>query len=238
MANTAVVYDRKYDDKVLQFETSGGLLNASLVMRDAQTDSWWSIMTGDAIDGSMKGQKLKELPSIGEKTTWGAWRQKHPNSRVLSVDGIEHDDSNPYNNYFTSDQTFRGMKIDDDRMKPKQSIFSFQYDGTAYAVAFDEFEDGGLFEFHGDNNHSAQIFVYRPQGVSIFQSSVAYRVPRDLVEYHRGSWRFQGEKEWQFLSDEASLQTLAIQKDVLQLSGFDTFWYNWVAVHTNTVVLE
>lgn len=232
------MYDRKYDDKELQFETSGGLLNASLVMRDAQTDSWWSIMTGDAIDGNMKGQKLKELPSLGEKTTWGAWHKKHPKSMVLSVDGVEHDDSNPYSNYFTSDQTFRGMTIDDDRMEAKQSIFSFQYEEMAYAVAFDQFEDGGLFEFHDDNNRSAQIFVYRPQGVSMFQSSLAYRVPRDLVEQHKGRWRFQDGKEWRYISNEASLQELAAQKNVSQLSGFDTFWYNWVAVHTDTVVLE
>ena len=232
------MYDRKYDDKELQFETSGGLLNASLVMRDAQTDSWWSIMTGDAIEGSMKGQKLKELPSLGTKTTWGAWHQQHPNSKVLSVDGVEHDDSNPYDNYFSSERTFRGMEIDDDRMQPKQSIFSFQYDDLAYAVAYDAFEDGGLFEFEDDNGSTSQIFVYRPHGVSIFHSSVAYRVPRDLVENHQGSWRFRAQGKWQKLENDDSLQSLAAQKDVSQLSGFDTFWYNWVSVHSNTVVLQ
>ena len=232
------MYDRSYDDLELQFETSGGLLHASLVMRDAQTDSWWSIMTGDAIDGSMKGERLKELPSLGEKITWGDWRKRYPQSVVLSVEGVEHDDSNPYDNYFDSDRTFRGATIDDDRMSPKTSIFSFQHDDVAYAVAHQSFENGGVFEFSDDNKKSAQIFVYRPSGASMFLSSVALRVPRDLLKPEGESWLFRSPDGWQEINSGESLQRLIVLEEVSHLSGFDTFWYNWVAVHNDTVVLE
>ena len=40
-------------DEELNFEASGALLDASLVMRDRETDSWWSIMTSDAIGGDL-----------------------------------------------------------------------------------------------------------------------------------------------------------------------------------------
>ena len=56
------MYDRQYNGKVFTFEPSGGLVNATLVMQDFETDSYWSIMTHEAIEGEEKGTKLKELP--------------------------------------------------------------------------------------------------------------------------------------------------------------------------------
>jgi hypothetical protein len=43
-------------------------MQATLVLRDRETDSWWSIMTSDAIGGELDGTDLEELP-FGEKTT-------------------------------------------------------------------------------------------------------------------------------------------------------------------------
>jgi hypothetical protein len=57
---TGVVYDRQYDDGTLTFEASGALKNAALVMRDRETDSWWSVMAGEAIDGEMTGEPESE----------------------------------------------------------------------------------------------------------------------------------------------------------------------------------
>ena len=80
-------------------------MDASLVMRDRETDSWWSIMTSDAIGGELDGTDLVELPR-GEKVTWKDWRGRHPGTLVLSVEGEEHVENNPYDNYFTSESTF------------------------------------------------------------------------------------------------------------------------------------
>ena len=85
-----MVYGRKHGDQELNFEASGALLDASLVMRDRETDSWWSIMTSDAIGGELEGDELEELP-LGEKSTWKDWVARHPQTLVLSVEGREHD---------------------------------------------------------------------------------------------------------------------------------------------------
>ena len=39
-------------------------------MRDRETDSWWSIMTGEAIGGELQGAPLDELTNW-EKARWG-----------------------------------------------------------------------------------------------------------------------------------------------------------------------
>ena len=53
-------------------------------MRDLQTGSLWSHLLGEAMAGPLKGTTLKPIPSI--ITSWGEWREKHPNTTVLNLD--------------------------------------------------------------------------------------------------------------------------------------------------------
>lgn len=216
------MYDREYNGRTLEFETSGGLLDASLVMRDRETDSWWSIMTGDAIGGNMRGEKLKEMP-VSEKATWGDWKKRHPDTLALSVGGREHNPRDAYDGYFTSERTFRNIEIHDDRMQPKQPIFSFRHGVLAYAVAHETFAGGGVFDLQGDAAEQYQVVLFRDASASLRSSTTALLVPKGLVEAVDGP---------------QTVATLAARSDVERLAGFDTFWYNWVLAHPKTIVLE
>ena len=61
----------------MNFEASGGLKNSSLIMQDQETDTYWSIMEGEAVAGELAGSKLIELP-VRERISWRHWRAKHP----------------------------------------------------------------------------------------------------------------------------------------------------------------
>ena len=163
------MYGRNYDGKDLRFEASGGLLHAALVMRDKETDSFWSIMTGDSIAGDFKGTRLEELP-LGEKAQWQDWVALHPRTLVLSVEGREHVRSNPYDSYFGSDSGFRGLEASDARLGTKDPIYSFHLDGKPYAVPFEAFEEGAVFRV-GER----EVFLYRPRGVAIYYSTLAFQ---------------------------------------------------------------
>ena len=63
LCNTAIVFDRRVGDRVLDFGTSGNLRNSDLVMWDRQTESWWQQITGEAIIGELTGAKLTFLPA-------------------------------------------------------------------------------------------------------------------------------------------------------------------------------
>ena len=51
LCNSAVVFDRRFEGKVLDFGTTGKLRNSDLVMYDRQTESWWQQFIGTAIVG-------------------------------------------------------------------------------------------------------------------------------------------------------------------------------------------
>ena len=80
LCNSAVAYDRRLDDRVLDFGTSGLLCNSALVMYDRQTETLWSHFTGEGIIGELTGEDLDTLPAgdgavgrRGEKPTPTAW---------------------------------------------------------------------------------------------------------------------------------------------------------------------
>lgn len=211
MANTAVVYDRKVEDHELNFEPSGALEKASLVMRDRETNSWWSLMSSRGIGGELKGTRLRELPG-SEKTTWATWRKQHPDTVVLSVDGKEHEENNPYDNYFSSEGTFRGVEVSDDRLPPKELIYSFWYEGKPMAISDRKIEGGALVAMDDEN----WGLFYRQPGVSVFASSRAYRLSADQVGKVRDA------KKLLAAIDAGQL------KPVETIGGFDTYWYNWI----------
>ena len=53
-------------------------------MRDEQTGSWWQQVSGEAIQGQMKGKRLNGV--FCDELTFATWRSEHPEGRVLKPD--------------------------------------------------------------------------------------------------------------------------------------------------------
>jgi hypothetical protein len=189
-------------------------------MRDRETDSWWSIMTSDAIGGDLDGTELVVLPA-GEKATWKAWRKRHPSTLVLSVEGEEHVDDNPYDNYFSSEGTFRDLEISDRRLEPKAPIYSFWYDGEPWAVPHKSYRGGKVFAVEGLGGK--HLFLYRPKKGPMYESSRAYLVSEALASAYKP-------KELLRMIDSGT--------GMEALPGFDTFWYTWVSVNEDTHLIQ
>ena len=50
-------------------------------MYDKETETHWSHILGEAMEGKLLGKKLEVLPSV--MTDWKTWSKKHPDSKVL-----------------------------------------------------------------------------------------------------------------------------------------------------------
>ncbi len=219
------MYDRNYAGKTLNFEASGGLANASLVMQDQQTDTYWSIMKGEAIAGELSGEKLVELP-YGKKMSWKEWRELHPDTLVLSVNGRE-DGGDGYVDYFKSSRGFQDIEAKDKRLKTKEPVYTFHHQGTAYAARADDVADGGSFTLADGTS----VFLDRRQGSGIFDSTAAYR-SEDGFEKRGKDW-FEKRSGARFDAESDSFEG----GDVESLEGFDTFWYTWSLNNPETTLL-
>jgi hypothetical protein len=224
------VYDRQYGEEIFTFEPSGGLINASLVMQDKETDSYWSIMTNQAIFGNRQGIKLKELP-IATKIQWEDWVARYPKTLVLSVDG-EEDATSGYTGYFNSPRGFNGLSASDSRLATKESVFAFEHAGQRYAVSHEHIEGGKSFELE-----AGWIFLYRPQGAEMFYSTIAFKTNNPGFSYKENSW-VDAVTECIFDSESETFISAAGNACPKRLNGIDTFWYTWSLTNPDTQILE
>ena len=223
------MYDREYNHEIFTFEPSGGLINASLVMQDFETDTYWSIMTNEAIEGKHKGVKLKKIPT-GVKMKWQDWVLRHPNTLVLSIQGKE-DTAFGYSSYFHSRRGFNGLRAEDHQLSDKAMIFAFEYGGQKYAVENTTIEEGKSF-----NLGNVKIFLYRPESAEIFKSTVAFKTT--------GNGFFLKENHWKdidsecFFNENLEIFTGGEGNCPQKLIGIDTFWYTWNLMNPDTQLLE
>jgi len=106
LCNTAIVFDRRVGDRVLDFGTTGNLRFSDLVMYDRQTESWWQQFTGEGIVGNYSGEQLAIIPSRVEP--FDVFADAFPDADVLERPPFfaRNYGVNPYAGYDTSDEPF------------------------------------------------------------------------------------------------------------------------------------
>ena len=65
------------------FDIGWGLNNNNLLLVDRKTKTVWNQLSGEAIHGKLKGEHLSPIPTI--QTTWGFWKQKNPQTKLLTI---------------------------------------------------------------------------------------------------------------------------------------------------------
>lgn len=109
-----------------------------LVMYDRQTDSLWSQLLGEAVEGELKGQELEYLPSW--QTTWADWKTRYPNTVAL-IKGFKST-RDPYDGYYNSNQAgVVGESFQDSRLEIKEFVIGVSLGDDAVAYPFRSLND-------------------------------------------------------------------------------------------------
>lgn len=138
LCNTALVFDRRVDGRVLDFGTTGRLRHSDLVMYDRQTETWWQQASGEAIVGAQVGRTLDFVPA--NTFSWERVRELHPEIRVLSRE-TGHDrpyGRNPYVGYDRGDGPMPGFfRAERDRRLPAmERVVAISRAGESLALPF------------------------------------------------------------------------------------------------------
>ena len=100
---TGIAYDRRVGRETRTFGVSGFLLNSSLVLFDRETDTLWSQVTGEALNGVDEGRSLIRVPAM--LTDWRTWLDTYPATTILDVDALGGGERYPadrFDGYFGS----------------------------------------------------------------------------------------------------------------------------------------
>ena len=121
-----------------KFGVSGLLYKSDVLLYDRETESLWSQIMKQAVTGPKRGQKLQQI--VMSHTNWGDWRERHPNTLVLSTNtGSRRDyDRSPYAGYDTSPNLYFSVGKIDTRYHPKEMVIGLNLNGKNKAYPFIE----------------------------------------------------------------------------------------------------
>ena len=80
VCNTGLVFRADVKGRTLHFQYDR-MVGANEVQKDLETGTSWQQASGEAIDGPLKGTRLKLYPTV--RTTWAEWRKRYPHTMVL-----------------------------------------------------------------------------------------------------------------------------------------------------------
>ena len=230
LCGAGVLYETTVDGTVYDFGSSGLLYESNKLMYDRQTDTLWSQLTGEPVNGPLVGSgiALRRLPIV--VTDWASWRTAHPETVVLEIDTGHHRDYTPgapYGRYFASPDTMFPVYQRSKALPTKAFIFALVIDGTPKAYPLE-----GLRDEQVTNDVLAGRAI-------VLVSNQATRAVR---AYERGSITFSPAAEPQRLTDAAG-QTWRVTEDALlgpneqtlaRLPGHLAYWFGWFSFYPQT----
>jgi len=228
-----VVYARTVNTSSLTFQVSGRLWRNSLVMRDRETGTWWSHVTGTAISGPLAKTQLTMVPSV--QTTWGEWKQQHPTTSVLAKDREVL--ASHYQKYFDDPDRiglFRARWLVD-RMPGKELVYGAAVGPHAVAV-----RDRAL-------NRPVQLVLGttpvvvvkgKDGGVRCFNRRAGERIVE--LEKNEASGTFmdrRGGSEWDLTTGIARSGSL-VGTRLEEIPVTSVYWFAWSSFYPNTQVVD
>lgn len=238
--STVVFSGRLPDGRPTTFGTSGNLLNSNLVMRDRTSGTLWSQLLGVGLDGALEGERLRELP-VGVTTTLGRWRQRYPETRVLTVQAgigqrLRPYGTSPYGDYDTSPRIIFPVEARDDRFHPKKVVVGLRLGEAALAIPKQELlakDELVEVEIAGEPLlvvPDAELGVLR-----VFRR----RFPRFTLRFaRRGAAIVDDQTGTSWDREGCAVEGELRGARLAAVNAFDVQWFAWYAFYPKTAVLD
>ena len=158
LCNSAVAYDRRVGERILDFGTSGALWHSALVMYDRQTESLWSHYTGEAVVGHLTGAQLDLIPV--QTVSFEAFLASHPDGQVLSLDTghFRRYGQNPYEFYDSNNRPFLFGGPFDDRLEPITRVLALRDGDEGAVIPYDALSERRVVPFSFGGRELVALF--------------------------------------------------------------------------------
>jgi hypothetical protein len=253
LCNSALVFERTVDGHLLDFDTTGNIRKADLIMYDRQTESWWQQFEGQAIAGELTGAKLSLLPST--IVSYADFKTQYPEGQVLAIDtGFDRRyGETPYINY-DSLANFGTRFFDgetDDRLPPKMRVLALSLGDTSVAYPYAVLEDEKAINDRVENQPLVILWkrgtlspVFSPL---IFESkdigsaaAFSRQLNGRLLTFQPANGdRFQDQEtgsQWNIFGTAVSGPLVGEQ--LTPLTAHEFFWFAWAAFQPETSIYQ
>ncbi len=223
LSDSAVVYDRVLDGRVLTFEVHKGVYKNGLVLRDKQTQSTWSQMDGKAIMGPLQGRTLTRIPSV--RTSWSNWETLHPTTRVLLPPGERDYGIHPYGDYKNNDAILFPHRYEDSSLRAKDMVLGVGINGSFAAFPLSRLLSEKVVM---DTVGSETIVVAYP-----YRTAFVYGADgRSFTYVSDSTMEDQNTDRWNMTTGRNEDGDLGLES--LQANTTVCYWFAWLNLHPKT----
>ncbi len=229
------MWEAKVDGRPLRFHLAG-INNQNFIMRDEETGSWWQQVTGEAIQGPLKGKHLNAV--FWDELTFATWKREQPQGRVLLPDErvkAKYEAANWEEEY----EKLRAITPVNpaDPLKPRALVIGIEANGASKAypvetlqkqrLILDEIGGVPLFVVIAEDQKSARAFERKLDGRTLELFARIESGTQQMVDAETGSvWDFTGKAVSGALAGR-QLKPIRVLKD---------YWFDWKIYHQKTAV--
>ena len=236
LCGTVILYKTEKDGVNHALGTSGFLYRSNKLMYDKATQSMWSTLEGEPVIGPLvgKGIKLDYLSVV--TTTWGEWKLRHPDTKVLSLDtGHRRDyrEGVAYKDYFSTDELMFTVPKVDKSLKNKDEILAIRHPETTtenLAIS-SKFLSKKTIYTNAIGTIRFTVFTDKTGAHRVFKT-------KDLIfTSYDGQYKAVDENGVAWIVKENSL-TSTDGKTLERLQSHNAFWFGYKAAYPDVTLIK
>jgi len=236
LCGTVIPYRTSVNGVDYKLGTSGFLYRSNKLMYDKKTQSLWSTERGEPVLGPLVDKGIVLPFESVVTTTWGEWRKRHPDTKVLSLKtghSRDYGEGAAYSSYFSTDELMFNTPFNDTRLKNKQEVLALRFAGAPKE------------QLAIDTDFLAKTPVYhnaigRQRFVVFTDLTGANRVfdPKDIT--------FVAYDQKQTATDNKGNKWIVSEEDLKRANGetlsrlpyHRAFWFGWHAAFPKTTLVK
>ena len=236
LCGTVILYHTEHDGVNHALGTSGFLYRSNKLMYDQATQSLWSTMRGTPVVGPLAGKGIVLDRGSVVTSTWGEWRRRHPDTKVLSLETghtRNYEEGAAYRDYFATDDLMFQVPALDTRLKNKDEVFTLllaAHPDRPLALSADFLAANPVH--HDAIEGTALVVLTDPSGGNRAYASedvtfTAYDGDRSAQDSSGATWTM----------DEHAL-TAGDGRVLHRIPAQRAFWFGWYAAFPHTRLVQ
>lgn len=241
LTGTGMAWNRRLGSTETTFGVSGLLYNSNLLPYDRATDSYWSQMRLDCVNGSLKGLKAELLPVI--ETNFGTLRRMYPAVKVISPNTGYHRSygSFPYGDYkINNNYLLFPVSMSDNRVPNKERVYGIIVDKKAMVFRFEHFTSNTVsfeVEFSGlkfvvvgnkQDNFFVAFLASTKNGVNLSFTALQNQYPLIMIDQEGNRWDVFGRAQ------EGPRKGESLEP----ANSYMGYWFAWAAFFRNPEIFN
>ena len=214
-----------------------GINNQNFIMEDEETGTWWQQVSGEAINGPLKGRRLNGV--FHDELTFATWKREHPQGRVLRP--AENTDAWKKFSENWEAQTAKLPVVTQasasERIAPRAVVLGINLNGAAKAYPLETVERQNLVLDKLNGVSLVVVLGEDKKSVRAFETSVDGRELEFFLSTDAGAWRmFDGEtrSEWDFTG--RALSGALAGRQLKKIPVLKDYWFDWKIYNPQTTI--